>query len=476
MKNERLIIKNTAILTVGRALGTVSSLVFIVYFSRTFGAEVLGQYALGMSIGGMLAVFVSLGLNTLMAREVSRDRTKNIQYMGNFLYAQTAMAVIVWATIACGVAASSYGYETKAIILLLGSYHVLLNLTYAFKAQFQAHEKMVDMAALNLFSKFSVLVIGVPIVAIWKEPILAVAVFPVSAFLTLLLGVVISCKRYQFRPVKVDLEFIRRSLFASMPLFQIMLLIVINERVGIIILSNLENETVTGFYSAPDRLIAVLREGLLLFAGALFPTLSRALGESRVEMLDLADKAIRFLIIILFPVAISLYVLSDELIMLIFGEGFHQSVSVLRILSLSIVFDGVFGVVSQILIIVDLQRKVVRLQVLVFVFYLLISPLLIYSYAAPGLAYAKVIASAVLCVAVCFYMKSAGSSLKVARTGIAALVACLAAVVLVEAIEWTSIWLKAATNMGIFFTLLFALKGVTISDLIYLRALFPGKR
>ncbi|MGR3319890.1 MAG: oligosaccharide flippase family protein, partial [Candidatus Anammoxibacter sp.] len=75
MKTERKIIKNTAFLTTGKVLGDLCTFFFLVYFARFFGKDILGKYAFAMSIGGLLTVLISLGLNTLMVREVSKDKS-----------------------------------------------------------------------------------------------------------------------------------------------------------------------------------------------------------------------------------------------------------------------------------------------------------------------------------------------------------------------------------------------------------------
>lgn len=85
MKTEKRIIKNTAFLTVGKGLGDFCTFFFLVHFARIFGADILGKYAFAMSIGSLLTVLIDFGLNTLMVREVSKDKWQNPKYIGNLL-------------------------------------------------------------------------------------------------------------------------------------------------------------------------------------------------------------------------------------------------------------------------------------------------------------------------------------------------------------------------------------------------------
>ncbi len=44
MRTERLILKNTVILGVGKALGDITTFLFLIYFSRSYGQGALGHY------------------------------------------------------------------------------------------------------------------------------------------------------------------------------------------------------------------------------------------------------------------------------------------------------------------------------------------------------------------------------------------------------------------------------------------------
>ena len=99
MLTGKRIFKNTLSLVVGKGFGDLATFLFLVYFARVFGISIFGQYAFAMSVGGFLSVLVNLGLNTLVIREISKDKNNDNKYIGNMLATQCVLAILSWSLI-----------------------------------------------------------------------------------------------------------------------------------------------------------------------------------------------------------------------------------------------------------------------------------------------------------------------------------------------------------------------------------------
>ena len=168
MGPERRILANTAFLSSGKALGDLCSFFFLVSFARFFGADVLGEYAFAMSVGGLASVCIDCGLTTVLVREVSREPRRNAELGGTILAAQAVLAALVWAGIAFWAWLSDYAHDLKLIVVLIGGYHVLYELSLVFRAQFRAHEETQYSAFLEVFHRILILAGGSACMAIWK--------------------------------------------------------------------------------------------------------------------------------------------------------------------------------------------------------------------------------------------------------------------------------------------------------------------
>lgn len=150
MKAERLVFKNTMTLGIGKAIGDIAIFLFLIYFSRSFGRDVLGQYAFAMATGGVLSIFVSLGFHTYTIREVSKDTRRTAEFVGQLFLLRLVSAVFCWGLFWLAVASIGTRQETQGILLIIVAYHLTNKLTGIFNAGFMAHEKMMYPTVLGM--------------------------------------------------------------------------------------------------------------------------------------------------------------------------------------------------------------------------------------------------------------------------------------------------------------------------------------
>jgi O-antigen/teichoic acid export membrane protein len=94
-----VVFKNTLVLGVGKAIGDIGIILFLIYFSRSFGQDALGQYAFAMAIGGLTSIFVSLGLNSYSIRAISKDKRRGPEMVGQIFVLRTICALFCWGVI-----------------------------------------------------------------------------------------------------------------------------------------------------------------------------------------------------------------------------------------------------------------------------------------------------------------------------------------------------------------------------------------
>ena len=76
MSVVRRIVKNTSALFVGQVFSSIIALIFGIIIARELGDSVFGKFAFGLAFTEIFLVFASLGYNTLLIREVSRDKSQ----------------------------------------------------------------------------------------------------------------------------------------------------------------------------------------------------------------------------------------------------------------------------------------------------------------------------------------------------------------------------------------------------------------
>ena len=132
IESGRKIARNTIYFTTGKILGDLSGFIFLVYFARVFGAGALGKYTFSMALAGLLSIFISMGMNTCMTREVSKNLQQEPRYISNILLTQAILAILVWGLIVTIALLFSADSETAMILVIIGLYQVLYKPTMVF--------------------------------------------------------------------------------------------------------------------------------------------------------------------------------------------------------------------------------------------------------------------------------------------------------------------------------------------------------
>ena len=469
MTSGRLIIKNTAALTVGKGLGDLFTFFFLVYFARVFGMDILGKYAFGMSIGGFITLFVTFGLNSLMVREVSKDKGRNTQYMTNLLVTQGVLACIVWIMIVLVAWILPVHSDTKLIVIIIGTYHMFYKMTMLFRSEFRAHEEMHYSAFLEIFHKIIILVLGLGSIMIWKDPVITLSVYPVSAFLMFVLGFWLSVIKYGWPNAKIEFAFIREIFGRSFPFLIILILGEFYSRIGIILLAFIQGESATGVYAAADRLLVTVATGVYTFGAALLPTMSRLSVSATDELYKIFSRSIRLMIVGVLPVCTLLYIASGPIILLLYGGPFSDSIVVLSIRAWSLLFVGLNVILSGLLIVKNKQNSWVKIQAITCLAYGVGCLVLIPSFSYVGLAYTKLAADVLLFLIAYSYIQKTIYGVRIVRMGWGPVLSCFLAVFVFYLMVRFSVWIAIPTAMTVCVASMFLFKGVQIHDLRFIK-------
>jgi O-antigen/teichoic acid export membrane protein len=128
------------------------------------------------------------------------------------------------------------------------------------------------------------------------------------------------------------------------------------------------------------------------------------LSEEKNEDLErLCGWAMRMVFIALFPLAVLIFVTSDYIILFAFGDGFVASAAMLRIACWSLVLFGFNRILSILLISYYKQGRLVRIRMMAYVGYFLLSILLVWKYSYLGLAWSKIITESALFLVTFYY-------------------------------------------------------------------------
>ena len=403
MGAKGLIFKNTFVLSIGKAIGDLGLFLFLVYFGRSFGQDALGQYGFAMAVGGIVSIFISLGLNTYTIREISKDKRRGPEMVGQIFVLRTICILFCWGIIWLIAWVWVSRAEARQILLIISAHHFLLRLITTLSAGFLAHEEMIPPTVLGISRRLMILSAGSTGIYLGWSPALTLMVYPASAGLTLIAAIILFGRYYGWPVFQFNWRFIKTAMRECSPFLVVIILGRLYDRIGIVILTALQGEAIAGIYTAGDRILATINGFSSIFAFAFFPSVSRLAAEKSEQVEDLCNWALRMVYITLFPLASVLFVTSEQIIQLAFGEGFGDSAAMLRIICWSLVLSGFNRILAVLLIAYYKQGQLVRIRMAFYAGYFLISMGLVWQFSYLGLAWAKIITEMGILVATFYY-------------------------------------------------------------------------
>jgi O-antigen/teichoic acid export membrane protein len=395
MRDERRILLNTIMLSAGEGFGQLAHFVLIVGFSRKFGAEILGQYSVSMAIGAVAALFVSLGTQPLLVREISRKTESTADLLGVLIPVQMALAVPAW-LLACTASTLLIG-DTRALPVVAATcgYQVLLRLASLLLTPFQATEQMQVSVTGQLAHRLIAVSLGLS--AIWLGAGAGmVALALVLGALALIAYASVRGAIYFGRPaLRLAPREAFRLLRLASPFFGLAALGVVYARGSLIMLGALMTQSAVGLYAVVDRLMTAAALAPGTFNSAVYPALSRLAHTSAPDGNVLLVRCLRLVIVGTMPLTAALTLFAGDIIGLVFGTQFLAAASALQVLAWTLPLRGLHWLLGSQLAALDQQSAVARARSFVLCVFLVLTPALILAAGLTGAAWAVVICDGV---------------------------------------------------------------------------------
>ncbi len=327
----RTLASNFAYLTLLQVAGYLFPLLTLPYLARVIGAEGFGKIAFASAIIIWVQTICDWGFDYTATRDVAKNRNDKVIVSAIFsqvLWSRCALMLFAFTILAIATVIVPPLRETTDIILvtfLLVPGHILFPEWF-----FQALERMKYITLLNLLSK---LIFTGAIFIFIKEkedyllqPLFISLGYIVSGIIALyfILG------RWGYSLQRPKFSIIKQAISRSSDVFISNIAPNLYNSFTTILLGLVGGDVANGKFDAGNRLVALVQRFIAILSRVFFPFLSR-----RIEKFPLLEH-INWTIGIL--ASLTLFLLSPWAINLLFTPEFEDSVVVMRILSISILF------------------------------------------------------------------------------------------------------------------------------------------
>lgn len=403
---------NTFVQIIGKIITTATSIVLIAALTRYLGVEGYGEFVTIFSYVSLFSVFADLGFYWIMVREISKDpdNAKNNHIVSNIMTMRTILGIIVFLTgFVISFLISKYDNTIRygIGIISFGWLWTTLNSTYV--GVFQAKHKMDRATITDIIGRLVIL--GLVLYFIKAEYGLLAITFAYSVgniinfFLNLVLG-------WKIAPFKFSFDFpLWKTLFyESLPMGIVLLFNVVYIRLDSIILSLMRTPEDVGIYGAPNKILEILVLVPAIFMGNIFPIITKYFNEKNPKIYEALQKSFDFIIILVFPIVIGVYMLSTPIMHFIAGEQFIEastippifghpanSAMVLRLLIFTTGIIYIQQIFSNTIVAIGKQKKLILPNLIVVVVNVLLNIILIPKLSYIGASIATIVTQIILC-------------------------------------------------------------------------------
>ena len=366
----------------------VLSLVSIRLITGYLGKEGFGDYATILAFFAFFSAIADLGIGTITAREISREDVDESGILGRVASLRIVSSSLLFLLIPFFLLLPIFSYPMPVKIgiwiasgaIVFSSFSIFLN------GIFQKNIAM-DRIAMTEFMGKIVQVIAVYTVVSLNLGFLGIAsTLIISLSFNALTAFYLSRKYAKFHFI-TDIPFWKKFLHTSLPLGGSAHITFFYFKMDTILLSVMKGSSAVGTYSVAYKVMENLTFFPAMLAGLILPLLSRALSSDRNQFREIADTTFRVFSIIALPIVLGGVFFSENIIAIVSGSGFDDSVPVLKFLLLSLIFIFFGNFFNMLLIVGNHQKELMKTLLVVAIINIVANLILIPKFSYIGAAW-----------------------------------------------------------------------------------------
>lgn len=332
MSQVKTIFKNMSWIGVSQVIASICGFIWTILITRYLGVTQYGIFGFATSLTGILAITTDLGISTHIVRHIATDYDSAPKYLGNAIPLKSIFATGTFIL-------------TLIILIIMKSNELVISITLLFTIEmiiksyvgllngsFMAFEEGKYQGIGNTILH-AILLIFILITIFTDLGLYGIAISYIVANLISLTYLYYFFEKHIAKPkFEFDKEFCKKITMYSLPFAATGVLYSIYYSIDGVMLSGMVGNYATGIYNATTKLMLVLTIFYSVYSAVIFPIMSKFYKNDKKLLLISYEKSIKYLMLVMVPLAISTMIYSLDIILLIYGREFDPASSVLSIL------------------------------------------------------------------------------------------------------------------------------------------------
>lgn len=404
MSKVELIAENTAFLLVGKLASKLISLFSVILIARYLGEADYGKYSFVFAFVSFFSIISELGVYQIVLRDIPRSPERTGKLIGNAIIIKIILSVLAYILAVFIINIMGYPQET-IIAVQIAAVSLLIDIFNIYGVVYEANLKM--KYSVFFFFVGHVLMLGLILLITYFDFGLNLVILATMAgtaiqnFLTYIYST-----KYVKVKFKIDLSVCKNLIKESLPLALSSVFTIIYYRIDMVMLSMMVGDAAVGVYSAAYRISEtfLFLPGILM--SSLFPLMSKFFENSNETLAFSYEKSAKYLFSLALPMAVGTTILSDEITMAIYGDGFKGSIVALQILIWATAIIFINYATGSFYVSINKQRFVMFYTAMGAVVNILLNYVLIPKYSYIGASTATVLTEFSIFIVTLYWMPS----------------------------------------------------------------------
>ncbi|HYK97830.1 MAG TPA: flippase [Candidatus Acidoferrales bacterium] len=356
MSGQVALFRHIFTLGVAQLVSLVGAVVVTILMPRYLGDVNLGKLAYAGALTSLFGLVADLGTMTYLTKHVARDSTDAGRLTVAALLTRIPLGVGAALLTIAVVYLGGDDEITRAIVFVTAIAMILQSLANTLGAALQGLQRMRALAVSMVLGKvvYAVLVAALLLAGFGPVEVALASLF--SSVVGIGVGA-IAIRDLVLRARGIRLDTVRQVMFGGVPFFVWQASLVVYGQIDFVLLAQLTNDAVVGWYAAAYRIIMIPAFFPTTVVTAAFPALAAA-AKDPDTFAGIARRCIQVLALTTIPMAFGILVLANRIVDLFgYPAVFVNSVGPIVLLSLHMPLAGIDTVLGTMLTALDRQRS-----------------------------------------------------------------------------------------------------------------------
>ena len=334
------IAKNTSIMTLASIGQKVVAFFYFTLIARMIGAEDLGRYFFSLSFVAIFVIFIDLGITNVLIREGAKMRDKIQTYFSTIISTKLVLAMLVYVVVVVTIQALGYPAQTRQLVYLAGITMIFDSFHITMYGILRALGDLRFEAIGIVCSQILTLIMGISFLLFDLPLIYLILAFTIPSILNACFVCTMLYRKYHIRFVpqwnkkvfvylfRITVPFALAGIFAR-----------VYSYIDSMLLSRILGDIAVGLYAIPYKIAFAFQFIPIALIATVYPRFSTYFVEDSKKLARTFEHAITYLLLIAFPVAVGIGVLSSDIILLLYTSEYAGAIVPLQVLMSSIIFS-----------------------------------------------------------------------------------------------------------------------------------------